>query len=108
MANRPKGYGLTRELAEKVAAKYSTEDEQEIVSWLCDMTNTDPPAGDGPECFKDWLKDGTILCALMDVLDPGICKKPHNVSAIRLKVTFFVTQKKLGHKNLYIAFTLGT
>lgn len=38
MANRPKGYGLTRELAEKVAAKYSNDDEQEIVAWLCDIT----------------------------------------------------------------------
>ena len=38
MANRPKGYGLSRELAEKVAAKYSNDDEQEIVAWLCDIT----------------------------------------------------------------------
>ena len=28
MANRPKGYGLSRELADKVAAKYSGDDEQ--------------------------------------------------------------------------------
>ena len=28
MATRPKGYGLSRELADKVAAKYSVEDEQ--------------------------------------------------------------------------------
>ena len=28
MATRPKGYGLSRELADKVAAKYSIEDEQ--------------------------------------------------------------------------------
>jgi len=84
MANRPKGYGLSRELAEKIGAKYSPDDEQEIVAWLCDMTQTEPPAGEGPEHFKEWLKDGTILCALMDVLQPGICKKPHDVSAIRL------------------------
>lgn len=95
MANRPKGYGLSRELAEKVAAKYSMDDEQEIVAWLCDMTRTDPPAGDGPEYFKHWLKDGTILCALMDVLDPGICKKPHNVASIRLAVSYNGTFKLL-------------
>ncbi|CBY14352.1 unnamed protein product, partial [Oikopleura dioica] len=41
MATRPKGYGLTRELADKINAKYSIEDEQEIIAWLCDITNVD-------------------------------------------------------------------
>jgi hypothetical protein len=85
MAHRPKGYGLSRELADKVAAKYSQEDELEIVAWLCDMTRAEPPEEAGPDAFKSWLKDGTILCALMDVLQPGICKKPHDVSKIRLQ-----------------------
>jgi len=85
MATRPKGYGLSRELADKVAAKYSVEDEQEIVAWLCDMTRAAPPEEQGPEAFKTWLKDGTILCALMDILQPGVCKKPHDVSKIRLQ-----------------------
>jgi hypothetical protein len=85
MSTRPKGYGLSRELADKVAAKYSQEDELEIVAWLCDMTRAEPPEEAGPDAFKVWLKDGTILCALMDVLQPGICKKPHDVSKIRLQ-----------------------
>jgi len=88
MANRPKGYGLSRELADKVAAKYSGDDEQEIVAWLCDMTRASPPDEEGPDAFKVWLKDGTILCALMDILLPGVCKKPHDVSKIRLQVLF--------------------
>ena len=89
MANRPKGYGLSRELADKVAAKYSADDEQEIVAWLCDMTRAEPPEEEGPDAFKNWLKDGTILCALMDILQPGICKKPHDVSKIRLAVSTY-------------------
>ena len=67
MANRPKGYGLSRELADKVAAKYSGDDEQgesalkkvflnksslEIVAWLCDMTRASPPDEEGPDAFK--------------------------------------------------------
>ena len=58
----------------------------EIVAWLCDMTRAEPPEEAGPDSFKAWLKDGTILCALMDILQPGICKKPHDVSKIRLQV----------------------
>merc|ERR1711970_1561475 len=87
MSTRPKGYGLSRELADKVAAKYSQEDELEIVAWLCDMTRAEPPEEAGPDAFKVWLKDGTILCALMDILQPGVCKKPHDVSKIRLQKT---------------------
>ncbi|CBY36189.1 unnamed protein product, partial [Oikopleura dioica] len=85
MATRPKGYGLTRELADKINAKYSIEDEQEIIAWLCDITNVDGPNEEGPDGFRQWLSDGTILCALMDVLEPGICKRPHDVSKIKLQ-----------------------
>jgi len=100
MATRPKGYGLTRELADKINAKYSIEDEQEIIAWLCDITNVDGPAEEGPDAFRQWLSDGTILCALMDVLQPGICKRPHDVSKIKL-------QALKGHKaNENISFFL--
>merc|ERR1712131_259567 len=34
-SNRPTGFGLSRELAEKNAAKYSQDDEVEIVEWVC-------------------------------------------------------------------------
>ena len=102
MANRPKGYGLSRELADKVAAKYSMDDEQEIVSWLCDMTRTEPPEGEGHEFFKNWLRDGMILCALMDILEPGICHKPHNVSGIRLKVSLCGAQRPQNWEYLII------
>lgn len=38
MAQRPKGFGLTRELDDKMRAKYSLEDEQEIVAWISART----------------------------------------------------------------------
>ena len=38
MAQRPKGFGLTRELDDKMRAKYSLEDEGEIVSWISART----------------------------------------------------------------------
>ena len=103
MAHRPKGYGLSRELADKVAAKYSQQDELEIVAWLCDMTRAEPPEEAGPDAFKSWLKDGTILCALMDVLQPGICKKPHDVSKIRLQVNFVCTRFRFNFQSFRLS-----
>ena len=44
MANRPKGYGFSREVADRMSAKYSDEDEREIVAWICAITKCDPPA----------------------------------------------------------------
>ncbi|CAK8677747.1 unnamed protein product [Clavelina lepadiformis] len=75
MANRPKGYGYSRELASKMDAKYSDDDEMEVVAWIQSITE-DGPEGPGRENFHAWLKDGQILCKLMNVLEPGSCK-PH-------------------------------
>ena len=44
MANRPKGYGFSREVADKMSAKYSDEDEMEVVSWISTVTGVNPPA----------------------------------------------------------------
>lgn len=34
MASRPKGFGLTRELDDKMRAKYSEDEEKEIAAWI--------------------------------------------------------------------------
>ena len=34
MANRPKGYGMTAELANKKAKKFDTELAQEVMEWM--------------------------------------------------------------------------
>ena len=53
----------------------------------------------------DWLKDGTILCALMDILQPGVCKKPHDVSKIRLQVNNFLGVQPFPPDNAFIPFS---
>jgi len=70
MATRPDGYGMTAELNKKKKDKYSDEDEQMVVSWICAMINEEPPAS-GEASVQAWLKDGTRLCALMNVIQPG-------------------------------------
>ena len=46
MANREKGYGMTREVAARMDAKYSQEDEQVVLAWIQAIIN-ERPAGTG-------------------------------------------------------------
>ncbi|XP_078484319.1 uncharacterized protein LOC100186381 [Ciona intestinalis] len=73
MANRPKGYGYSREVASKIDAKYSEEDELEVVAWVSSLVQSSPEK-EGKEAFHAWLQDGQVLCQLMNVLQNGICK----------------------------------
>merc|ERR1711953_905870 len=83
-SNRPTGFGLSRELAEKNAAKYSQDDEVEIVEWVCAVTGVAAPAESGPAGFQVFLKDGQVLCQLANTLKPGICRKPHDTSKTKI------------------------
>jgi len=82
--NRPTGYGLSRELAEKNAAKYSVDDEIEILEWVCAIINEPKPEETGPASFQKFLKDGQVLCKLYEALNPGVCRKPHDTSKTKL------------------------
>jgi len=77
MATRPEGFGLTAELNKKKLSKYSDEDEQLVVSWICAMVN-EPPPSPGHDNVQMWLKDGVKLCNLMNVIEPGSVKKVNN------------------------------
>ncbi|CAG5080278.1 Oidioi.mRNA.OKI2018_I69.PAR.g9527.t1.cds [Oikopleura dioica] len=85
MASRPQGFGLTRELALKTAGKYSDSDESEIIAWFSDLGISSGPDARGMDGFQEWLKDGTILCALINTLAPGTVKKIHNTKTVKLQ-----------------------
>jgi len=74
MANRPKGYGMTAEVSNKIAAKYSDEDEQEVVSWICALVDCEPPAP-GRKSTQEWMKNGEILISLINTINPDSIKK---------------------------------
>ncbi|XP_013421025.1 muscle-specific protein 20 isoform X2 [Lingula anatina] len=80
MASRPRGYGLTAELSNKIASKYSQENEQEARLWIEDVIGEAISSGDrntplGMKGFHEALKDGRILCRLINVLQPNSVKK---------------------------------
>ena len=71
MAERPKGYGMTAELAEKKAAKYDPQLEAQARAWMQKVTGVPFPAGS----FHDALKNGVYLCKLINALQPGSVRK---------------------------------
>ncbi|KAI8905357.1 calponin homology domain-containing protein [Powellomyces hirtus] len=59
-------YGLDKELAAKAAAKYDPSREAEARQWIETVTGEKFPA-DG---FQESLKDGVLLCKLVNKLSP--------------------------------------
>lgn len=71
MAARPKGYGMTAELKDKIDSKYDPNLEAEAREWIEAVTGRPFPAG----TFAEALNDGQVLCNLINGLRPGSVKK---------------------------------
>ena len=76
MANQGPSYGFSREVKRKMDAKYDPELEEDLRLWIAGTVECNPMQ-DVP--FQSWLKDGTVLCNLVNTLKPGILKAnmPH-------------------------------
>lgn len=87
MATRPVGYGLTSEVNRKINKKYSLELEQQAREWIEAVLEkpmvegADPNEPLGELQFQQALKDGVILCELINTLKPGSVKKIHRVES---------------------------
>ena len=81
MAERPKGYGMTAELAEKKAAKYDPDMEKQAVDWMQEVIGEPLPEGS----FHEALKDGAYLCKLINAIRPG-CVPKVNQSKMAFKM----------------------
>ncbi|XP_028657086.1 transgelin-3-like [Erpetoichthys calabaricus] len=71
MANRGPAYGLSKEVQEKLLQKYDAELESRLVDWIITQCggNVERPQP-GKDNFQTWLKDGTVLCRLINSLYP--------------------------------------
>jgi hypothetical protein len=67
-------YGLDKELAEKAAAKYDPAEENECRMWIENVT------GDklGESTLQEELKNGVVLCNLINTISPGLIKPAKN------------------------------
>ncbi|XP_016142279.1 transgelin-like [Sinocyclocheilus grahami] len=69
MANKGPSYGLSREVQSKIDKKYDPELEERLVHWIiaqCGDSVGNPQPG--KQGFQQWLKDGCILCELINSL----------------------------------------
>ncbi|KAL6463211.1 hypothetical protein MHYP_G00276020 [Metynnis hypsauchen] len=69
MANKGPSYGLSREVQSKIDKKYDPELEERLVEWI--VAQCGPSVGrpqPGKQGFQTWLKDGCVLCELINSL----------------------------------------
>ncbi|KAI9202255.1 calponin domain-containing protein [Polychytrium aggregatum] len=71
-------YGLDKELAAKAAAKYDPQREIDARYFIETVTNETFPSND----FQESLKDGVLLCKVMNALQPD--EKPIKISPSKM------------------------
>lgn len=70
VSTRGGGYGLDAELAKKAADKYDYDAEEEAQEWIEQIIHERFSTN-----FADSLKDGQVLCRLVNVIKPGTIRK---------------------------------
>ncbi len=64
-------YGLSREVQQKIEKQYDADLEQILIQWITTQCREDVGQPQpGRENFQKWLKDGTVLCKLINSLYP--------------------------------------
>merc|ERR1712233_137342 len=81
MAFHGPSYGLSRECAMKSQAKFSPERAKACMTWIEEVTGS--KLGDIKDQidFAEHLKDGSVLCSLINCLQPGSVKKINTLKA---------------------------
>ncbi|XP_029547343.1 transgelin [Salmo trutta] len=72
MANKGPSYGLSREVQSKIDKKYDQDLEERLTEWI--IAQCDPGVGQpeaGKTGWQNWLKDGCVLCELINSLSSG-------------------------------------
>lgn len=65
---------LEREVRAKIAAKRSPEQDREAQEWIETLLGKKFPAG---IAYEDALRDGIILCEVINKMAPGSVRKVH-------------------------------
>nr|CAH0108947.1 unnamed protein product [Daphnia galeata] len=59
----------------QINSKYSEEHAQEVLEWIRELTGEPDNTSGDPDNIYQHLRDGTLLCKLANVMQPGIIKR---------------------------------
>jgi len=86
----PTRYGVDAEVHQKIKNRYDPEEEKKALQWIQDVTGN--PVSD--KDFYSVLKNGVVLCQLINTIRPGSVKhinlKPTNVLAERENIQAYI------------------
>lgn len=68
---RARPAGIAADIAKKISGRRDAEEEQKCLDWIGQIIGEQLPAGQ----FEDVLRDGIILCKLINAIKPGSVKK---------------------------------
>lgn len=75
-AHRPRPAGLGGEILDKQKSKYNEMEGQCLLEWIKAIVKDDGIPTNGQRAkFHEVLKDGQLLCRLLNAIEPGIVKK---------------------------------
>ncbi|KAG8225560.1 hypothetical protein J437_LFUL002077 [Ladona fulva] len=99
-SNRATKSGFAAEAQRKINSKYSEELAQECLEWIKIVTGEDINVSGDEDNFYQTLKDGALLCRLVNKMQPGSVKKINGGSlAFKLMENinaFLESAKKMG------------
>lgn len=85
--NKQKGFGLSAEIADRIASKFDIELANDISNWFAALGLGSPNAlpdnaskFDHMEEFQYFLMDGIKLCKLANILTPGAIRRIHSTA----------------------------
>lgn len=73
--NRATKSGIAAEAQSKVDAKYNEQHAAECLEWIAAITGKDVDTSGNAENFYEQLKNGVLLCEVINALKPGQIKK---------------------------------
>nr|ARQ80496.1 myophilin [Echinococcus multilocularis] len=83
MSNVPPPSGLSYQVKKKLEGKRDKDQENEALEWIEALTGLKL---DRSKLYEDILKDGTVLCKLMNSIKPGCIKKINENATMPFKI----------------------
>ncbi|VDM24942.1 unnamed protein product [Hydatigera taeniaeformis] len=83
MSNVPPPSGLSYQVKKKLEGKRDKDQENEALDWIEALTGLKM---DRSKLYEDILKDGTVLCKLMNAINPGCIKKINENATMPFKI----------------------